>query len=202
MILKYWQYRMYVSNILFFVSKCRWCFQTTMFPMYVSIYIEPQKLYCCRYFENYCILLGQLGYLGGAIFMPFMINFWWSCPTNLKNEFSKNFFFTWFSSPKIAPKKIPTENYRKFSLISMLFLRDHIFRKGFLLGWKSSYTPIASHQLILASFFLFGVGTICTEQSLSIFLVDLRLESSIGESFCFESCLPIRSQRRREMYKN
>jgi len=54
--------------------------------------------------------------------MPFMINFWWSCPTNFKNEFSKNFVFTWFSSPKIAHKKIPTENYRKFSLISMVFL--------------------------------------------------------------------------------
>ena len=86
-----------------------------MFPMYVSIF-------CCQYFENYYILSGQLGHLGGAIFMPFMINFWWSCPTNLKNEFSKNVFFTWFSSPKIAPKKIPTENYRKFSLISMLLL--------------------------------------------------------------------------------
>ena len=37
-----------------------------MFPMYVSIYMEPQKLFCCQYFENYYILLGQLGHLGGS----------------------------------------------------------------------------------------------------------------------------------------
>ena len=141
MILEYWQYQMYVSNILIFVSKCRWCFQTTMFPMYVSIYIEPQKLYCCRYFENYCILLGQLGHLGGAIFMPFMINFWWSCPTNFKNEFSKNFVFTWFSSPKMAHKKIPTENYRKFSLISMLFYGQIFLIKFCLIRYINMNEP-------------------------------------------------------------
>ena len=69
-----------------------------MFPMYVSkldiIYIEPQKLFCCQYFENYYLLLGQLGQLGqGGNIYAIYDQFLTSMPNQLKKRIFQKYFF-------------------------------------------------------------------------------------------------------------